>query len=97
MLATGRVKLNSLAVAAIALLAGGVHAQTNVVDPASSRLPNPNPTVITGWADLPDGRTWGSTAGIDIGRTRTYGPMTAVALSPLLVVARPRRWIPFSS
>ncbi len=30
-------------------------------------LPNPNPEVILGWADLPDGRTWGSTAGIDIG------------------------------
>ena len=30
-------------------------------------LPNPNPEVITQWADLPDGRTWGSTAGIDIG------------------------------
>ena len=29
-------------------------------------LPNPNPEVILGWADLPDGRTWGSTAGIDI-------------------------------
>ncbi len=31
-----------------------------------ARLPNPNPTVITQWADLPDGRTWGSTAGVDI-------------------------------
>lgn len=30
-------------------------------------LPNPNPVVITQWADLPDGRTWGSTAGVDIG------------------------------
>ena len=30
-------------------------------------LPNPNPTVILDWAPLPDGQTWGSTAGIDIG------------------------------
>ena len=30
-------------------------------------LPNPTGEVITQWADLPDGRTWGSTAGIDIG------------------------------
>ena len=30
-------------------------------------LPNPNPTVVLDWAPLPDGRVWGSTAGIDIG------------------------------
>ncbi len=29
-------------------------------------LPNPAPTVEAGWGDLPDGRQWGSTAGIDI-------------------------------
>ena len=29
-------------------------------------LPNPAPTVIAGWGDLPEGREWGSTAGIDI-------------------------------
>jgi DNA-binding beta-propeller fold protein YncE len=28
---------------------------------------NPNPAVTLAWADLPDGRTWGSTAGVDIG------------------------------
>ncbi len=32
----------------------------------SNELPNPYKTV-TGWAQLPDGRKWGSTAGIDIG------------------------------
>ena len=31
------------------------------------QLPNPTSEVITQWAELPDGRTWGSTAGIDIG------------------------------
>ncbi len=30
-------------------------------------LPNPNPTVVLDWAPLPEGRVWGSTAGIDIG------------------------------
>jgi sugar lactone lactonase YvrE len=29
-------------------------------------LPNPNPTVTPNWGDLPEGREWGSTAGIDI-------------------------------
>ena len=49
------------------LLAAVVAAQTTVTDPASQKLPNPNPTVIKGWGPLPDGRTWGSTAGVDIG------------------------------
>ncbi len=29
-------------------------------------LPNPTATVIANWGDLPDGREWGSTAGVDI-------------------------------
>ena len=29
-------------------------------------LPNPNPTVMAGWGQLPEGREWGSTAGVDI-------------------------------
>ena len=36
-------------------------------DKMQALLPNPNPTVILDWAPLPDGREWGSTAGIDIG------------------------------
>jgi len=39
----------------------------HVTDPALRNLPNPNPTVITHWAVLPDSRVWGSTAGADIG------------------------------
>jgi sugar lactone lactonase YvrE len=39
----------------------------DVADPAAKPLPNPNPTVIKNWGELPDGRTWGSTAGVDIG------------------------------
>ena len=51
----------------IALLAGWALAQSDVIDPASKSLPNPNPVVTQGWGELPDERTWGSTAGIDIG------------------------------
>ena len=39
----------------------------NITDPALRGLPNPNPTVITDWGKLPNGREWGSTAGADIG------------------------------
>ena len=38
-----------------------------IVDPAASPLPNPTPTIIKEWGPLPDGRRWGSTAGVDIG------------------------------
>jgi len=53
--------------AALALSGGGAYPQSDVVDPANNTLPNPNPTVIKNWGKLPDGRTWGSTAGVDIG------------------------------
>ena len=33
----------------------------------SRPLPNPTSEVILNWAPLPDGREWGTTAGIDIG------------------------------
>ena len=32
-------------------------------------LPNPAPTVMENWGELPDGREWGSTAGVDIDPT----------------------------
>ena len=32
-------------------------------------IPQPNPVVTRNWGDLPAGRTWGSTAGIDIDPT----------------------------
>ena len=32
-------------------------------------LPNPTATVIENWGDLPEGREWGSTAGLDIDQT----------------------------
>jgi hypothetical protein len=49
------------------LFAATAGMQGDVADPALSQLPNPNPTVVKNWAALPDGRTWGSTAGVDIG------------------------------
>jgi len=54
-------------IVAIALAGGRAYTQTDVVDPAKNSLPNPNQTVIMKWGPLPDGRTWGSTAGVDIG------------------------------
>ena len=39
----------------------------NITDPALRMLPNPNPTVITNFGPLPEGREWGATAGADIG------------------------------
>jgi sugar lactone lactonase YvrE len=57
------------AVAAAVLSAGpGVYTQDGEVqDPARNPLPNPNPKVVKNFGALPDGRVWGSTAGVDIG------------------------------
>ena len=58
----------ALAVGGALLLAGSRgSSQSDVVDPASRPLPNPTVKVIKNFGMLPDGRTWGSTAGIDIG------------------------------
>ena len=49
--------------------AGGQEAAsdpTAIPDPALAGLLNPTPEVIKDWADLPDEREWGSTAGVDI-------------------------------
>jgi DNA-binding beta-propeller fold protein YncE len=56
-----------VAVILLAAFAVSARTQSDVVDPALSPLPNPNPKVVKNWAMLPDGRTWGSTAGVDIG------------------------------
>lgn len=52
---------------ALVVTASTTLAQKDVVDPASKPLPNPNPVVVKNWGELPDGRKWGSTAGVDIG------------------------------
>jgi DNA-binding beta-propeller fold protein YncE len=65
---SGRLQLALIAgIAAIALWGGRTFSQTGVTDPAANNLPNPNPTVNKNWGPLPDGRTWGSSAGVDIG------------------------------
>ena len=59
-------------VALAALLAAGPAAAQGgegTTDLVQRVLPNPNPEVEVDWAKLPDGRTWGSTAGIDIDPT----------------------------
>jgi hypothetical protein len=52
---------------AFVLNSAALSTQADVVDPASKPLPNPNPKVIKGWGELPNSRTWGNTAGVDIG------------------------------
>ena len=65
---SGRLRVILLASAAVLTLAGNrAFTQGEVVDPSTKPLPNPNPVVIKNWGPLPDGRTWGSTAGVDIG------------------------------
>ncbi len=51
--------------AAAALVALPARARAQADKPPSNDVPNPYRTV-TGWAHLPDGRKWGSTAGVDI-------------------------------
>ena len=53
--------------AALVLAGATTYTQNDVQDPARNPLPNPNPVVIKGWGQLPDGRMWGNTAGVDVG------------------------------
>jgi len=71
-----RVVLLSLSMIAVVACGGASAPEEEVmaepVDTGNShlvdlKLPNPNPEVITEWGVLPDGRSWGSTAGVDIG------------------------------
>ncbi len=57
-----------------------------VTDPVlGGNLPNPTSEVIKGWGPLPDGRSWGSTAGVDIdpidGHVWAYDRCGAYALA----------------
>ena len=62
-------RLQVLVVGVAVVLAGSsALTQTDVSDPTSRPLPNPNPTVVKNFGALPDGRVWGSTAGVEIGR-----------------------------
>lgn len=71
-MSASRALRHTLRFGAIALLAGctaqaGTTTDMAVGNPITGEgLPNPAPTVIANWGELPDGREWGSTAGIDI-------------------------------
>src|ERR1700682_6139412 len=57
----------TMAAAAVAMIAlSGARARAKAGAQPRNDLPNPYRTV-TNWAQLPDGRKWGSTAGVDIG------------------------------
>jgi len=61
-----RVILFPLAVATLLAGACTTRAQSVGNTITGEGLPNPAPHVITNWGELPAGREWGSTAGIDI-------------------------------
>ncbi len=69
---------------AAVVFTGAVAGQTTITDPASQKLDNPNPVVTKAWGALPDSRTWGSSAGVDIGpdgHVWAYDRCGAVALT----------------
>lgn len=76
---TSRVFLPALCTCAAVMLIGCSDAGSGATAPAASAatapagnpitgegLPNPAPAVTRNWGELPAGRTWGTTAGIDI-------------------------------
>ena len=68
--ATSRIARGPASIAILAALAlpspASPQAAGPEVEPTGPGLPNPTSTVIKGWGPLPDGREWGSTAGVDI-------------------------------
>ena len=52
-------------IAVLALAGAGVFTQSDA--PPATNLPDPYQSALRNWGTLPDGRTWGSTAGIEIG------------------------------
>ena len=69
-----RLLLSTLGAGAIVLLAAysnpdstALSAQSKVANPITGEgLPNPAPKVTQNWGELPAGRTWGTSAGLDI-------------------------------
>src|SRR5260221_3116372 len=55
----------ALVAAALALASGSVFIQVDV--PPKPDLPKPYQAAVRNWGTLPDSRTWGSTAGVEIG------------------------------
>ena len=58
-----------LLIAAPAIVSGAVMGQSEPNHITGEGLPNPAPNVTTNRGNLPDGRNWGSTAGVDIDPT----------------------------
>ena len=58
-----------LLIAAPGIVSGAVMGQSEPNHITGEGLPNPAPNVTTNWGNLPDGRNWGSTAGVDIDPT----------------------------
>ncbi len=68
-MSSSRLHASAFLTCAAALLAGCAPSGSPATmgNPVTGEgLPNPNPTVTTNWGDLPEGREWGTTAGIDI-------------------------------
>ncbi len=55
------------AIGVFVVLAGCVSIGGNVI--TGEGIPNPNPVLTNEWGDLPEGRSWGHTAGIDVDPT----------------------------
>jgi hypothetical protein len=60
------MKTTVIAIAALLALSGA-RAYTQAEATAGNDLPSPYQAAVRNWGTLPDGRTWGSTAGIEIG------------------------------
>ncbi len=67
-MSSSRSLLSSLSVC-VALAAAGAALAEDTDFITGKGLPNPNPVVVPNWGELPAGRNWGSTAGIDIDPT----------------------------
>src|SRR5260221_13170018 len=76
-MSTSPIARTVVGVCATLLIAAGVWPSAQVQRPATQPnftgnvvtgqgFPNPNPTVTKNWGQLPAGRKWGTTAGIDI-------------------------------
>ena len=60
MSSSNRVRITLIASVAVFALSGdSAYMQADIVDPAKSTLPNPDPTVIKNWGALPEGRILG--------------------------------------
>ncbi len=66
-MSSSRVLMSTLfACGALVLGGSAAESQTAGNTITGDGLPNPTATVIENWGDLPEGREWGSTAGVDI-------------------------------